>query len=248
MQIAARCRKCGKVMNSERIDNYRVKLTCSCGYSDYRTATERIKSVNPYFHRANVTPFLDDDRGSMTLTMQRANREHLEIISLEEISMLVSSDYDLAEVLSVVAEKLARQLKASVCNIYLLEGEELVLKATYGFEAAHINRIRIRVGEGITGTVARTMQPINLSKASEDPRYKVFPELNEDKYNSMLSYPIADKSDCYGVINVQTTSMRTFPEDELYFVSIIANLILTAIKIRRSAASRLCRTPSPDGP
>ena len=249
MQIAARCRKCGKVMNSQRIDNYRVKMTCACGFSDYRTATERSKTINPYFHKASVTPFIESDRGSMILTMQRANREHLEIISLEEISMLVSSDYDLPEVLKNVAEKLASQLKASVCNIYLMDSADtLTLKATYGFEQEHVNNITIRVGEGITGTVAKTMQPVNLTRASQDPRYKVFPELNEEKYNSMLSFPINDKNDCYGVINVQTTSMRTFPEDEINFVSIIANLILTAIKIRRANASRLCRKEIPCTP
>jgi signal transduction protein with GAF and PtsI domain len=81
------------------------------------------------------------------------------------------------------------------------------------------------------------MLPINLSRASQDPRYKVFPELNEEKYNSMLSFPITDRKDIYGVINLQTTSMRSFPEDEIYFVSIIANLILSAIKIRKKVAS-----------
>ncbi len=241
MQIAARCRKCGKVMSSQRIDNYRVKMTCACGFSDYRTATERSKTINPYFHKAMVTPFIESDKGSMILTMQRANREHLEIISLEEISMLVSSDYELPEVLRTVAEKLALQLKASVCNIYLLDGDTLTLKATYGFDQEHLNSIKIKTGEGITGTVAKTMQPVNLSRASQDSRYKVFPELNEEKYNSMLSFPITDKSECFGVINVQTTSMRTFPEDEINFVSIIANLILTAIKIRRLNASRHCK-------
>lgn len=237
MQIAARCRKCGRIMNSQRIDNYRVKMTCPCGFSDFRTMTEKVKTVNPYYHKANFTPYVESEKGKMVLTMQRANREHLEIISLEEISMLVSSDFELPEVLQSVATKLADQLNASVCNIYLLEEGELVLKATYGFEQEKIGRIRLKVGEGITGTVARDMQPINLSRASQDPRYKVFPELNEEKYNSMLSFPITDKKDIYGVINLQTTSMRSFPEDEIYFVSIIANLILSAIKIRRKVAS-----------
>jgi transcriptional regulator with GAF, ATPase, and Fis domain len=237
MQIAARCRKCGRIMNSQRIDNYRVKMTCPCGFSDYRTMTEKVKTVNPYFHKANVTPYVESEKGKMVLTMQRANREHLEIISLEEISMLVSSDFELPEVLQSVATKLADQLNASVCNIYLLEEDELVLKATYGFEQEKIGQIRLKIGEGITGTVARDMQPINLSRASQDPRYKVFPELNEEKYNSMLSFPITDKKDIYGVINLQTTSMRSFPEDEIYFVSIIANLILSAIKIRQKVAS-----------
>ena len=237
MQISARCRKCGRVMNSQRIDNYRVKMSCPCGFSDYRTVTEKVKTVNPYLHKANFTPYVESEKGKMVLTMQRANREHMEIISLEEISMLVSSDFELAEVLQSVSTKLAKQLNASVCNIYLLEDEELVLKATYGFEPDKIGKIRLKIGEGITGTVAKEMQPINLSRASQDPRYKVFPELNEEKYNSMLSFPITDKKDVFGVINLQTTSMRNFPEDEIYFVSIIANLILSAIKLRQRVAS-----------
>ena len=48
----------------------------------------------------------------------------------------------------------------------------------------------------------------------------------------MLSVPIADKQDLYGVINLNTTSIKTFSEDEIYYVSIIANLILTAVKLR----------------
>ena len=237
MTIATRCRKCGKVMTSQRIDNYRVKMTCSCGFSDFRTVMEKVKTVNPFYHKANFTPYMESEKGKMVLTMQRANREHLEIISLEEISMLVSSDFELTEVLQSVAGKLAKQLNASVCNIYLLEGEELVLKATYGFEQEKIGQIRLKIGEGITGAVAKEMQPLNLSRASQDPRYKVFPELNEEKYNSMLSFPITDKKDVFGVINLQTTSMRSFPEDEIYFVSIIANLILSAIKLRQKVAS-----------
>jgi putative methionine-R-sulfoxide reductase with GAF domain len=237
MQLVARCRKCGRAMKSERIDNYRVKMTCSCGFSDFRTITEKVKTVNPFYHKASFTPFLESEKGKMVLTMQKANREHLEIISLEEISMLVSSDFGLPQVLQQMAQKVAGQLHVSVCSIYLMEGEELVLAATYGFDPAFIGKIRIRVGEGITGTVARDRQHISLSRASQDPRYKHFSELQEEKYNSMLSYPIADKKEVHGVINLNSTSMKTFSDDEIYFVSIIANLILTAVKLRQKVAS-----------
>jgi transcriptional regulator with GAF, ATPase, and Fis domain len=237
MQLAARCRKCGRVMKSERVDNYRVKMTCSCGFSDFRTITEKVKTVNPFYHKAGFTPFLESEKGKMVLTMQKANREHLEIISLEEISMLVSSDFDLPQVLKTVAEKVANQLKVSVCSIYLMDGGDLVLAATYGFDASFVGKIRIRIGEGITGTVARDKQYISLTRASQDSRYKNFPELQEEKYNSMLSFPIADKQDVYGVINLNSTSMKTFSEDEIYFISIIANLILTAVKLRQKVAA-----------
>ncbi len=237
MQLVARCRKCGRVMKSERIDTYRGKMTCSCGFSDFRTLTEKIKTVNPFYHKASFTPFLESERGKMVLTMQKANREHLEIISLEEISMLVSSDFELPQVLQMMAEKVANQLRVSVCSIYLMDGDDLVLAATHGFDPAFVGKIRIRLGEGITGTVARDKQHISLSRASQDPRYKYFPELQEEKYNSMLSFPITDKKDIYGVINLNSTSMKTFSEDEIYFVSIIANLILTAVKLRNKVAS-----------
>lgn len=237
MQLVARCRKCGRVMKSERVDNYRVKMTCSCGFSDFRTITEKVKTVNPFYHKAGFTPFIESEKGKMVLTMQKANREHLEIISLEEISMLVSSDFDLPLVLRRVAEKVATQLKVSVCSIYLMEGGDLVLAATYGFDVSFVGKIRIKIGEGITGTVARDRQHISLTRASQDPRYKSFEELQEEKYNSMLSFPIADKQDVYGVINLNSTSMKTFTDDEIYFISIIANLILTAVKLRQKVAS-----------
>src|SRR5512138_3172516 len=151
MQVAARCRKCGRIMQSQRVDNYRVKLTCSCGFSDYKTVMERVKTVNPFCQKASFTPFIESEKGKMVLTMQKANREHLEIISLEEISMLVSSDFDLPQVLKTVAEKVANQLKVSVCSIYLMDGGALVLAATYGFDASFVGKIRIMIGEGITG-------------------------------------------------------------------------------------------------
>lgn len=232
-----RCRKCGRVMKSERIDPYRVKLSCVCGFSDFRAVPDKAKTVNPFYQKASLTPFVESERGKMVLTMQRANREHLEIISLEEISMLVSSDFNLSEVLQHVTKKVAGQLKVSVCSIYLREGDDLVLAATHGFDPAFIGKIRLRIGEGITGTVAKEGSHISLTHASRDSRYKHFSELQEEKYNSMLSFPISDKKEVYGVINLNTTSIKSFQEDEIYFVSIIANLILTAIKLRQQVAT-----------
>lgn len=237
MQVVARCRKCGRVMKSQRVDNYRVKLTCSCGFSDYKTVMERGKTVNPFCQKASFSPFIENEKGKMVLTMQKANREHLEIISLEEISMLVSSDYDLPQTLQQLTDKVAGQLKVSVCSIYLLVGDELVLAATHGFDQAFIGKIRIKIGEGITGTVARTREHISINRASQDPRYKNFEQLHEEKYNAMLSFPIADNKDIYGVINLNSTSIKTFSEDEIYYVSIIANLILTAVKLRQKISS-----------
>ena len=233
MQLTAHCRKCGRVMNSQRIDTCRVRMSCSCGFSDFRAMPETVQTANPFYRESRFTPHGEHEKGKMALLMRRADREHLEIISLEEISMLVSFDFELPDVLQSISSKLAMQLNANVCNIYLREGEDLVLKATHGFDQKHVGKIRLKIGEGITGAVARDMQPLNLSNASRDPRFKVFPELNEERYNAMLSFPITDRKEISGVINLQTTSVRHFTEDEIHFASIIANLILSAIKLRQ---------------
>jgi hypothetical protein len=46
----------------------------------------------------------------------------------------------------------------------------------------------------------------------------------------MLSFPIADKPDLYGVINLNATAIRAFAENEIYYVSSIANPIVAAVK------------------
>ncbi|HBG06042.1 MAG: histidine kinase [Geobacteraceae bacterium GWC2_58_44] len=234
MQMTSHCRKCGRVMTSERIETCRVRMSCTCGFSDFRAMPDTNQTANPFYREARFIPHGEMEKGKQVLFMRRAGREHREIITLEEISLLVSSDAELPDLLCSIAAKLAAQLNADVCNIYLREGEELVLKATRGFDQEHVGKIRLKIGEGITGAVARQMRPLNLSSAWRDPRFKVFPELNEEKYNAMLSFPITDETEVYGVINLQMTSVRHFKEDEIQFVSIIAYLILSALKLRRN--------------
>lgn len=89
MQVTAHCRKCGRVMNTRRTDNYRVKMNCSCGFSDFRTMPETVQTANPFYGETRFTPHGESEKGETALHMRRASREHLEIISLEEISMLV---------------------------------------------------------------------------------------------------------------------------------------------------------------
>jgi transcriptional regulator with GAF, ATPase, and Fis domain len=232
MEQVSHCRNCGSVMQSKKIDSHRMKISCRCGFSDFRTIKAKLNTVNPFHHEATFIPFMESEKGKMLLTLQKANRESLGIVKLEEISALVYGDADLPHILQEVVERVAVQLQVNVCSIYLLDGEELVLAATYGFEPAFIGRIRMKVGEGITGAVARDKEPISLSHASRDPRYKYFPELREEKYNTMLSFPIMERNRLYGVINYNSISMKTFHDDNLYFISIINNMILAAIKLR----------------
>jgi len=59
----------------------------------------------------------------------------------------------------------------------------------------------------------------------------------EGKFNSMLPFPSAGTQKLFGVIKVNSSTVKTFSADEIYFISIIANHILSAVKFRNRFAT-----------
>ncbi|MBI5599620.1 MAG: GAF domain-containing protein [Deltaproteobacteria bacterium] len=235
MEPVIRCRKCGKKMSSVRIDDYKIKFTCKCGFSEYKPAPAMSKAINPHYSRESLTPLKFDNTGQFYFELQRADRERMEIITLEEISMLASSDYDLCEVLKTVVERTAKRLGVDICSIYLWDGADLILRATYGLSQSAVGKAKLKMGEGVTGSAVAARKPILVQDISRDPRYRFFPEIKEEQYRikTMYSYPIFSGDEPFGVLNAQTIVLREFKEDEIYFISVVANLILGAVKMRK---------------
>src|SRR5262249_52776482 len=89
------------------------------------------------------------------------------------------------EVLSRVVEFASALVKCDSCLIYALEGEELVLRASKNPHPDVVDRLKIRVGQGITGWVAEDREPVAVSRhAAKDPRFQFFHELPEDSYEA----------------------------------------------------------------
>ncbi len=222
-------------MKSARVDDYKIKLSCTCGFSEYRTAPSASRAINPHFSKESLLPMTFDDSGRFFFELQRADRERKEIITLEEISMLASSDYNLDEVLKVMVEKTAKRLGVDICSIYLWDGESLVLRATYGLAQEAVGKAKLMVGEGITGSAVQERRPLLVADISRDSRYRYFQETKEEQYRikTMYSYPIFYGKEPFGVLNAQTVVAREFKEDEIYFISVITNLVLGAVRMRK---------------
>ncbi len=121
-----------------------------------------------------------------------ASERHLRLLT--ETIAAVNSTLDLEEVLSLVASKVAEALAADACFVYLYDERagELVLRATHGTNVEEMTRRpRLRPGEGITGAAAAERAPIAIPRLAHlDPRFKEFPNLPEDEYESILAVPI----------------------------------------------------------
>ena len=139
---------------------------------------------------------------------------HLRLLT--ETIAAVNSTLDLEEVLGLVASKVADALEADACFVYLYDerADELVLRATHGTRVEEMTRTpRMRPGEGITGTAAAERAPIMIAaQAHLDERFKAFPNLPEDEYESILAVPILAREKLAGALNVRTVVPREFSE------------------------------------
>lgn len=169
--------------------------------------------------------------------LEQALREKArEVDVLHRISESISSTLDLEAVLRHIVDVVVEVTKADACLLYLLSDsrEELILRASKNPHPKLIGRITIGLGEGITGWVARERTRVVIpSNANDDPRFKFFHNLPEDRYQAFVSVPIMAKKEVVGVINVQHKRPRRYQPDELALLSTIANQVGGAIENAR---------------
>jgi two-component system, sensor histidine kinase PdtaS len=147
----------------------------------------------------------------------------------------VNSTLDLQEVLELIASRVPNALGTDACFVYLYDdrADELVLRATHGTPIDQMSkRPRMRPGEGITGSAAAAGRPVMIaSQAHLDPRFKNFPNLPEDEYESILAVPILIRDGTLeGALNVRTREPRTFTEDEVDLLLAIAAQVAQSIE------------------
>jgi signal transduction protein with GAF and PtsI domain len=159
-----------------------------------------------------------------------------EVGILHQISQAISSNLNLEEVLRHIVDLVTQVTKGDSCLLYLLDKnhEELVLRASKNPHPKIIGRIKVKLGEGITGWVAREKQPVAIHKeAYSDSRFKLFHNLPEDRYQAFLSVPVISKNEGIGVINVQHRRPHRHSPSEKAVLFSIASQVGSAIENAR---------------
>jgi len=151
--------------------------------------------------------------------------EKVELEILSEVSKIANSTLDFDVKLDRIVRVMAEKLGRDVCYIVLRDKDRdtLVLKAAVGLNPESIDRVMLKMGEGVTGWSAANREAVALEVASEDPRYKLVPQTGEDRYKSMLAVPILYDEYCIGVMTVQTVEPHKYSPDEVKLLSTIAN-------------------------
>ena len=137
-----------------------------------RGAGEAARAVGPT--RARLEAELDRARGNAGRpdhgSEERPQQESL-LLTLEEISKLVSHSGNPTETLTNIVRLIQERFVIDVCSVYLLEPDRatLVLAATVGLRPESVGRVRMRLSEGLAGLVAETVAPQLVEDATQLP-------------------------------------------------------------------------------
>lgn len=153
---------------------------------------------------------------------------------LHEIGSQIAASNPLHTVLSQVVQFVSTVVRCDSCFVYVLQDADLVLRASMTPHPEVIDRLKLRVGQGITGWVAEHREPVAVSQdASKDPRFQSFHDLPEDRYEAFLSVPVLSRGKLVGVINVQHRDPHLHSRDEVQLISTIGFLVGAEIEMAR---------------
>ncbi|BBX94498.1 sensor histidine kinase [Mycolicibacterium boenickei] len=167
------------------------------------------------------------DLGPIDLTADR------ELALLRELIRAASSGPGVEPLAAAAARMITEATATDVCFVHVLDDSDRALTlagATPPFDA-EIGKIRLPLGQGISGWVASHRQPVVISHDKEsDPRYKPFESLRGRDFTSMVSVPMeTGPGGLVGVLNVHTVDRREFTPRDVELLLVIGRLIAGAL-------------------
>ena len=164
---------------------------------------------------------------------EKPNKNSVDLIcNVGELAGVFEKTDNLQAFLQKVVSVVAYHMKAAVCSVYLFvdEKQELVLTANQGLNPESVGKVRLKLGEGITGQALKELRPICEGCGKKNPFFKLIPGLNEEPFESILAVPILRGLSRVGVLVVQDTQKDYFDENDLKALRAIAAQLATTIE------------------
>jgi len=154
---------------------------------------------------------------------------------LQKIVSTVASSIELAEVLPAVVRLMSDASGVHGSFVYLVEDDRLVMRAASSPYEGHVGHVAFERGESLAWWAVEHAEPAFIrDNALADPRVKYVPELEEERYQSLLAVPIVGRSgESIGAITAHTEAPREFTDDEVDFIVTTASLVASAIENAR---------------
>ncbi|HEX9494863.1 MAG TPA: ATP-binding protein [Candidatus Limnocylindria bacterium] len=165
--------------------------------------------------------------------MSDPGRRLRELTFLERVARASATASDHTALLRSIVDETTEATDTQVCSLYLWDDAErvLTLTATNGLAESGIGRVKLGLGEGVTGWVAAQRRPLVVPDVRAEPRFVWVPNLDQERFSSMLSVPILSRDHVVGVMNVQTVDHHEFAPEEVEFLSAVAAQIAGIVEL-----------------
>ncbi len=172
---------------------------------------------------------------------QRSESAARRMEALAGLARTISEENYLDRILQAISEMMAETLNSPVCSIMLVDEDrrELVISAARCSSPEYLHKMPLKIEDSLIGRVVREGRPIMIPNVIDEKQYR-YPELaRKTGLASLLSVPLMTREKVIGTMNIYARDVRTFTEDEMGFVNVVAGQAAIAIENARLMSETL---------
>jgi diguanylate cyclase (GGDEF)-like protein len=169
-------------------------------------------------------------------TGTQLSRHSQELTIFHDVAKALTSSLDLDSILQTIMEKMAEYFRPDTWSLLMVDDEhaELYFAIAVGPAAEALKNVRLKVGEGIAGWVAKHGEQLVVPDVAADPRFaKRIDESTQWETQSIICVPLRSKLSVLGVIQLVNVDMSQFSDQELFFLQSLCDYAAIAIENAR---------------
>ncbi len=173
----------------------------------------------------------------MTKPTGGGDRKAQELNIFHDVAKALTSSLDLDSILQTIMEKMAEYFRPDNWSLLMVDEErdELYFAIAVGKASEALKNVRLKVGEGIAGWVAKHGERVVVPDVYTDPRFaKRIDEMTKWETRSIICVPLRSKLRVLGVIQLVNVRMENFTDQESFFLQSICDYAAIAIENARA--------------
>jgi diguanylate cyclase (GGDEF)-like protein len=163
-------------------------------------------------------------------------RQNQELTIFHDVAKALTSSLDLDSILQTIMEKMAEHFRPDTWSLLMVDERqsELYFAIAVGEAAEALKDVRLKMGEGIAGWVAKHGEQVILEDAAQDPRFaRRVDEVTGSETRSVVCIPLRSRLRVLGVIQLVNLDLRQFNEPEVFFLRALCDYAAIAIENAR---------------